>query len=249
MNPTAGNIRNKWLTSLSISCLLLGLLATWAYKVEVNNRRTGSGRQVANNPILQSQEKLNRDLNTEVRDLRQKLSQIEQASTSRSDTESVLKSEIKTTKVFAGLVDVEGPGVTVVLQDSPHPPSHVTPQALEPYLIHDVDILKVTNELRASGAEEIAVNGHRLTARSAIRCVGPVVQVDRSAVSSPFRIQAIGNKETLASAMNMAGGVLYDLRQQDPKMVQVIPEDNIRIPSYGGPTQTVYTKVPETLKK
>ena len=45
------------------------------------------------------------------------------------------------------------------------------------YIIHDDDLLRVINELRAAGAEAIAINGERIVAMSEIRCAGPTLSV------------------------------------------------------------------------
>ena len=45
------------------------------------------------------------------------------------------------------------------------------------YIIHDDDLLRVINELRAAGAEGIAINGERIVAMSEIRCAGPTLSV------------------------------------------------------------------------
>ena len=76
----------------------------------------------------------------------------------------------ETVRMRAGLTALTGPGVIVRLDDS----SVKAKKGEDPnlYLIHDDDLLKVINELRAAGAEAISVNGQRLTGTSEIRCAG-----------------------------------------------------------------------------
>lgn len=59
------------------------------------------------------------------------------------------------------------------------------------YLVHDEDILKVVNELRAAGAEAISINGQRLIANSEIICSGPTIRVNRRPLAPPFVIKAL----------------------------------------------------------
>ncbi len=71
----------------------------------------------------------------------------------------------------AALTNVKGPGVTVLIEDSSKPiQSGENPNL---YVIHDEDILRIVNELRAGGAEALAINDQRLIGTSEIRCSGP----------------------------------------------------------------------------
>lgn len=250
MDPSTRKTRqSSWLMPLTIACALLGLMGTWAYKNEVINRETGGGRAT---PLATSILKTARQQDDEYREeiiaLRGKLAELEQAAAERSKLAKVMSDEMQSVRVFAGFVDVEGPGVTILLRDSPNVPAIVSPEIAERYLIHDIDIVRVVNELRAAGAEVLAVDGHRLTSRSAIRCVGPVIHVDGVPVSSPFTIQAIGDPETLKSAVNMPGGVLSGMRALDEEMVEVIVEEKLRIPAYSGSSKILYARPAEPVK-
>ena len=79
-------------------------------------------------------------------------------------------------------------------------------------IVHDYDILTLVNELRASGAEAIAVNGERLTAVSEIRCAGTLILVNWVRIAPPYEIKAIGDPEMLASGLNLRGGHLETIK-------------------------------------
>src|SRR6185503_2536301 len=99
------------------------------------------------------------------------------------------------------------------------------------------DVLKVVNELWAAGAEAIAVNKHRIVGNSSFRCVGPVIHVDNVPISSPVRIQAIGDSDTLAGAMSLPLGVIAEIRQTgDASMATVEKVQKFTLPAYSGPT-------------
>ena len=95
----------------------------------------------------------------------------------------------------AALVPLEGEGVIVHMDDSAKPVKAGENPNL--YVIHDDDLLRVINELRAAGAEAISVNGQRLTGISEIRCAGPTLSVNNVRSSAPFEIRAIGDKKRL----------------------------------------------------
>ncbi|MBC7105932.1 MAG: DUF881 domain-containing protein, partial [Firmicutes bacterium] len=102
---------------------------------------------------------------------------------------AALRQELEQARILAGVVEVKGPGVEVTLNDSNQP---VQPgQNPNLYVLHDEDVLKVLNELRAAGAEALAINGERLGPTSEIRCVGPTILTNRNKrLVPPFVITA-----------------------------------------------------------
>ncbi len=97
------------------------------------------------------------------------------------------------TEVLSGAGPVSGPGLVMVLDDGPDAVAEDDPEAR----VQDVDLQVVTNALWAAGAEAIAVNGHRLTALSAIRSASQAVLVDLAPVLPPYRVEAIGDVREL----------------------------------------------------
>ena len=94
----------------------------------------------------------------------------------------------------AALTNVKGPGVSVLIEDSLKPVQSGENPNL--YVIHDEDILRIVNELRAGGAEAIAINDQRLIGTSEIRCSGPTITVNGKVFGAPFTVKAIGDPKT-----------------------------------------------------
>lgn len=145
-------------------------------------------------------------------------------------------------KFQAGLTGLIGEGVVITMNDS----EKVAAKGENPntYVIHDDDLLRVVNELRAAGAEAIAINGQRLTALSEIRCAGPTLSVNNIRSSAPFEVSAIGDKKTLQNAITMRGGVAETLKIWGIT-VEVDALDEVYIPPYKGEVPHVYAKVSE----
>jgi uncharacterized protein YlxW (UPF0749 family) len=98
------------------------------------------------------------------------------------------------------------------------------------------------NELWNAGAEAVSVNGIRIGARSNFRCVGSVILVNNTQISSPIKIRAIGDPETLYGAMNLRLGVLDEIRSTGGEsMVQLEKVDKHRLPSYTGSTASKFS--------
>jgi uncharacterized protein YlxW (UPF0749 family) len=65
------------------------------------------------------------------------------------------------------------------------------------FALHAFDLQDLTNILRQLGAEAVAVNGHRVTARSVISEANNKLLIDGVPVLSPLRIDAIGDPQAL----------------------------------------------------
>ncbi|MHB8511437.1 MAG: DUF881 domain-containing protein [Actinomycetota bacterium] len=109
----------------------------------------------------------------------------------------VLEREIGALSILSGTSPVSGPGVSVELFDSPQAQSTNSPD----FLIQDVDVQLVVNELWAAGAEAIGVNGERVVSTTAIRSAGKSILVNYQVLRSPYRLDAIGNSSVLEAGI------------------------------------------------
>ena len=143
---------------------------------------------------------------------------------------SSMKLQIDNLSAIAGVTDLKGEGIVIVLNDG----SKSTDADLRAdSLVHDSDLLTVVNELKAAGAEAISINGQRIISTSAIRCVGPVIQVNYQKVAAPFEVKAIGNAQYLESAMTIKNGVV-DLLKEYGVNVVVSRQNEVHIPKFDG---------------
>ena len=133
----------------------------------------------------------------------------------------------------------EGPGVTIILEDSSQ--ANVTGNEAD-YLIHDNDLLSVINELRSAGAEAISLNGERYPGhqRGALHWRGGVT-VNGRRYAAPYVVFAIGDPDTLYSALTMRNGAV-DVLSQWGITVKVTASDQLLIPKYNGTVEYQYAK-------
>ncbi len=159
-----------------------------------------------------------------------------------NSSNDALETEVERLKEFAGEVPLEGKGIQLILDDS-----KVTAQVGENpnlYIIHDDDLLRVINELRAAGAEAISINGERLVSTSEIRCAGPTLSVNNSRSAPPYVILAIGNPSNLASALKLRGGVLDTFKFWGIQAELTMPEV-VKIPAFKGRRTFEYAQAAE----
>lgn len=143
---------------------------------------------------------------------------------------SSMKKEIDSLAALAGNTDLKGEGIIITLTDGTKNSSEVNSNDL----VHDSDVLTVVNELKAAGAEAISVNDQRIISTSAIRCVGPVIQVNYQKVATPIVIKAIGNAQYLESAMNLKNGIVDLLKGTAGIGITVTRQNEVTIPKYDG---------------
>ena len=99
--------------------------------------------------------------------------------------DAALQAEARRLRVVEGLVPVTGPGVTITV-DAP---------------LGQVDLQDAVNNLRLAGAESVEVAGQRVVMGSVIEQSGGVISINGVEVhGSPWRIEAVGNPDTLAAA-------------------------------------------------
>lgn len=159
---------------------------------------------------------------------------VEEYKTSSSNNSTLINSlteQLNQMSALSGLKDVAGEGIIVTLDDSDMTVSENI--STESMLIHDTDLRAIINELSAAGAEAMSINGQRIIATTAIRCVGPVIQVNGVKVAAPFTIKAIGNAKYLESALNIKGGIVDSFEIYGIK-INISREKSITIPKYDG---------------
>ena len=131
---------------------------------------------------------------------------------------AALNKQLSSLQMVSGLTAVSGPGIRITLDDNANAASNADASSFLPGIVHDFDLLQTVNELRLANAEAISIRGAgqsegtRVTAYTPIRCVGPVIQVEGQPVAAPFTIEAIGNSQALEKAVNMPGGILFNLK-------------------------------------
>ncbi|MBP8629437.1 MAG: DUF881 domain-containing protein [Negativicutes bacterium] len=205
--------------AIAFVCVVLGFMLAVQFKTTQDIRSTIPFQRVEDLSQRLSQTEKERDsLQDEVKKLKE--------STNKQET---LSKDIENIKMGAGVLAMQGPGISIVIDDSKK--QSKTGENLNLYLIHDDDILKVINELRAAGAEGISINEQRLIATSEIRCAGPTLSVNNTRYSPPYEIKAIGDSQTLENALKMRGGVVETLQFWGIQ-ITIKTENNVILPAY-----------------
>ena len=156
--------------------------------------------------------------------------QIESATKNNSELEEA-KNQITEGNKIIGLTEVTGPGITITIADSDIDSTTVLNSS--DLLIHDLDLLKVVNELKNAGAEAISINNQRIILTTPIICGGNIININGEKIGSPFEIKAIGSPEALAN-LDRPGGWLNILKNSGIKVSAIKKSNSITIPKYSG---------------
>ena len=218
--------RGGWL--IALVCVLIGFMVAVQFRTAQDAKGSLSQQRIEeiSDRLLQTEHERD-ELSEELHKM-----QTAAASTDNQQDKDLLRYR-------AALVPLEGEGVIVRMDDSTKPAKAGENPNL--YVIHDDDLLRVVNELRAAGAEAIAINGQRLTGTSEIRCAGPTLSVNNVRSSAPFEIRAIGDKKSLENALRMRGGVAETLGVWGIQL-GIKASNDVYIPPYRGSIRQSYAR-------
>ncbi len=157
----------------------------------------------------------NEQLKTEKKELEKKIDELNNkslkyeldAAGSTGESKAMFE-ELQSTRLKAGLTDVEGQGIIVYINPKTTLSSNQT--AVYPTeAVEDSQLLILVNELYSAGAEAVSINEIRLVGSSGIRTAGNSIIINNERISPLERItiKAIGNKTVLEGAIKFTGAI------------------------------------------
>jgi uncharacterized protein YlxW (UPF0749 family) len=189
--------------------------ALFAYSAVQTTRSAPATQEVRDQLIvrIKTEDERHDSLRADVETLRAENDRARTAALARDEGAQATQAELARLGPITGDLPVRGPGVTIVVDDAPV----VRDDKLNRVLDRDLQLL--VNGLWYAGAEAIAINGHRLSALTAIRNAGDAITVDYRSLTRPYRIEAIGDPKTLAARFaDSSGGQLWQGLQQNYRM-------------------------------
>jgi uncharacterized protein YlxW (UPF0749 family) len=221
-------VKRSNLIWITLVCIILGLTLTAQFRTQAGIRSDIPTKRLEEMTDLLKQAESERDaLRTQVHKLTVQINDL----LSAKNPADKFQEELKEIQMAAGLTPLQGPGIIITLDDS----ARTVQAGQDPnlFLIHDDDLLKLVNELKAAGAEAIAINEQRVVTSTEIRCAGPTISVNNTRIAPPYVVQAIGSPEALDSSLNMRGGIM-DTFQFWGIQIQIQKTDNLTLPAYVG---------------
>jgi uncharacterized protein YlxW (UPF0749 family) len=118
---------------------------------------------------------------------------------SSSEALKSAQDRLDTLGILTGTVPATGPGIVITINDRDHK-------------ITAARLLDALQELRDAGAEAVQIGDVRVVADTWFADVDGAIQIGGERVSEPYVIKAIGDSATMASAMEIPGGVSETVR-------------------------------------
>lgn len=215
--------------SVSIVCVILGLALAYQFQAVKNIPISASGRDIEELSSKLSIAKREKDmLEDDIRRLEGDIESYEREAADTSIIGNSLKSELDRIRIFAGVTDVSGAGIKITIS-----PLSKNLDNSELASVRFVHLISIINELNSFGAEAIMINNQRIVTATQIREAGNTMVINdvRYSKLDKFEIYAIGDPETLETAVSMTGGI-RELLYMDGIGLTVDKSDNITVFKY-----------------
>ena len=161
----------------------------------------------------------NRELRSGLADIRDQLRQYEVSGPRSESALQVSREDLRRITAFGGLAAVDGQGIVMDVNGN-----------LDAIALNDL-----INELRNAGAEAIAVDAIRVTARS-VATEGPrAMELDGVEVGEQFTLRAIGSPDGLLGAMERPGGIISQLKLFIRATIEIRQAESVQLPATAMP--------------
>lgn len=218
-----------------VAAILLGLLG-FALAVQLHS----TADQGLNSLSQQDLVRVLGDVSQRTQRLQQEVSTLE--STKRDLTSGTggtsaaieeARARAATLAILAGTAPAVGPGVEITILD---------PQGQ----VRAARLLDLVEELRDADAEAIQIGSVRVVASTYFIDAAGGINVDGTVLQPPYKVLAIGDPRSLSTSLEIPGGILEVLRQNDQADAVVTSSENIKItalhaispPQYARPAPT-----------
>lgn len=203
--------------TLFVVAMLIGLLAVGQLNSRARPIEISSLSAQELSTLIETLTARNRELRTGLADIREQVRQYEVSGPQSESALQVSREDLRRITAFGGLAPVDGQGIVMNIDGD-----------LDAIAFNDL-----VNELRNAGAEAIAVDDVRVTARS-VAIQGPrSLEVDGAQVGRRFTLRAIGSPDGLLGAMERPGGIISQLKLFISATIQIRQTESIELPASG----------------
>ena len=221
--------------------IVIGLLAMFiGLVISIQITTTQGSDQGGLVPVAKAQgyleelKKVRAEKDVAVEQLNELESRLDSIEKEKADEDFVLKgavSDLEKYKMAAGVVDVQGSGVIVTVDD-PIPTEEFS-DAYSVIMLRYELLLSLVNKMKDAGAEAISINGQRIIATTEISLAGDNVNINTVPTAPPYIIKAIGNPETIESTLTIRFGIIEQMKSYGLR-IDIKQKDLVEVPRYSG---------------
>lgn len=163
---------------------------------------------------------------------------VEKKKAGDDDAVRIIAEENERNKLMSGMLDVYGPGISVLIEDPPV--SDLQDKEGFSLIAYNYEfLLSLINKLKEAGAEAININGQRVVQNTEISLAGSNININGKATAQPYTINAIGNGDTLESAITIRAGIVEQMKQKG-LIISVVQTNKLVIAGYDGTVDFQY---------
>lgn len=217
---------------IGIVSIFLGIIISFQVKVIRNKLLQGYSSNIRSNQLVAQLENVKNEktiIEEEINALRIEFKNLKESTSKENLLVESLNNELEKAKKFAGMTDVQGEGIEILISDNIEEYNTGITSIVQEYNL----ILSLINELNAAGAEAISINNQRIVNGTEIRTAGNNLMVNSVPLVAPLSISAIGNSNTLSASLNQRFGIVSIIRDKGYFLETARVEKNI-IEKYDG---------------
>ena len=201
--------------SMSGVALLLGLLLVGQLRSQARPTELSSLSAQDLSTLIETLSDRNRELRSGVSDVREQLREYRLAQTQGQSALDVSREDLRRIAAFGGQTAVIGQGLILRVNGE-----------LDAVAVNDL-----LNELRNAGAEAIAVDQVRITARSVCVLGAGTLEIDGTQIDRQFTIRAVGDPDGLLTALQRPGGIISQLKLFVNATIDATQAQSVEIPA------------------
>jgi len=199
-----------FVVALTIGILLIGQLRSQARPLELSNL---SAQELS--ALIETLEARNDELRDGLADLRDQIREYERAGVDGQSALVISEEVLIGISAFGGLIPVQGQGILIEAEGS-----------FDPVAVNDL-----VQELRNGGAEAIAIDDIRITARSVAVRGTSAIEIDGVPIGPSFEVRAIGSPDGLQAAIERPGGILQLFERSIDARFTLTQVDRLSLPA------------------
>lgn len=229
-------LERKFIATLLVTGVFLGLLSVWQFSTKTPLESNFPSDEVtAREELIKSFLDEQSYLQSRIVSLRKEIE------TYQSDLESQVQQVnleiLENLKAKISLTQASGPGLEIILDDSPKSENFVQAS----------DLRDLVNLLNAANADAIAINNQRIVAQTPISSVGTNILVNNSHLAPPFVISAVGDSDIMIQRITNKSLLpeIYERTKAKKIILEIYKKNNIEIPIYNGDLKTNYLNLVE----
>lgn len=215
----AKKLKNK---SVVLACLALGILISLQIRI-INIENNGMSTFERGEQLLRQLKSLKaeeKSLNKEINNTKMEIASY------KGDNESNLKDEIEKYENLSGYTDIVGKGIEVKI----NPLDTVDKSDVTKEITYNYDLLlSMVNKLNSAQAEAISINGQRILSSTYMEIKEDKLYVNNIEIKEPIVVQAIGNPDTLKSALKIKYGIIWEIEHYYNSKVEIKELDKLKI--------------------